>query len=98
MTHITITDKYIKVKGHSGYETFGKDIVCAAISILVESTYHYLAATENTVRKQEDDALFIIKTQNLNKSGRQIVQSFKGIVNDLEKQYSNFIKVEDRRD
>lgn len=42
MTKIDISSKEIRISGHSGYGTYGNDIVCAAISTLSEATYNYL--------------------------------------------------------
>ena len=95
MTLIDIKDKHIEVKGHSGYAPVGYDIVCAAISTLIEATYNYLEATGNDVEAEMDEGyLKVIFKGELNNSGRNIVESFKGMAKDLESQYIDYIKVE----
>lgn len=43
-TKVAGTDEFIsvKVKGHSGFDTFGEDIVCASVSSLVIATVNAL--------------------------------------------------------
>ena len=95
MTSINIKDKYIEVKGHSGYAPMGYDIVCSAISTLSQATYNYLEAVGNEVDMESSDAyLKIIFKSELNKSGEEIVNSFEEMVKDLEGQYKDYIKVE----
>lgn len=94
MTIIEMKDKTIYVHGHSGYGTYGNDIVCASISTLVESTYYYLEATENKVRFSDGDGEFIIYLDELNESGNKIINSFSDMVNDLISQYPKYLKKE----
>ena len=95
MTLINIKDKYIEVKGHSGYAPVGYDIVCAGISTLIEATYNYLEVTGNDVESELDDGyLKVVFKSELNDSGKSIVESFKGMAKDLESQYKDYIKVE----
>ena len=43
----------MEVKGHAGYDEYGKDIVCAAVSVLTVNM-------ANSVEKFTDDGLFFI--------------------------------------
>lgn len=95
MTTVTIGKYYIKVEGHSGYDAIGKDIVCAAISTLIEATYNYLIATGNNTRKKEDDALYVIDNYVVNEAGKQIFDSYRLMIKDLAKQYPDYIKIEE---
>ena len=95
MTLINIKDKYIEIKGHSGYAAMGYDRVCAAISTLSQATYNYLEAVGNEVDIESTDAyLKIIFKSELNRAGAEIVNSFKEMVKDLESQFIDYIKVE----
>ena len=95
MTLINIKDKYIEVKGHSGYASIGSDIVCAAISTLSQATYNYLEAIGNDVDVESSDGyLKIIFKSELNRPGTEIVNRFNEMVIDLESQYKDYIKVE----
>ena len=95
MTIIEINAKDIEVKGHSGYAPIGSDIVCAAISTLVQATYNYLEATGNDVEVESlDGYMKIIFKSELNRPGDEIVNSFIDMAKDLEGQYKEYIKVE----
>ena len=91
MTTIEIKEDLIKVFGHSGYAEEGHDIVCAAISTLTESTYNYLAATNNKVSNKEASGLYEIHIEKLNKNGQAIVNSFIKMVQDLINQYPYYL-------
>ena len=93
MTTITLGKYYIKVEGHSGYAEKGKDIVCAAISTLIEATYNYLLATHNQVMKIDDDGLFVIESKEINVSGKQIFNAFESMIMDLSNHYSQYIRI-----
>ena len=91
MTTIDFKTDKIRVYGHSGYAPSGQDIVCAAISTLTEATYNYLEATKNKVSKEENNGVFVINLEELNKQGEAIVLSFKDMVDDLIKQYPYYL-------
>lgn len=92
MTTIDIRENIIRVYGHSGYAPVGHDIVCAAISTLVESTYNYLVATKNKVNNEETNGVYIIHIEALNKQGRAIIDSFIDMMQDLINQYPKNIE------
>ena len=92
MTTIEVNGDKIIVKGHSGYDTIGKDIVCAAISVLTEATYNYLVALGNKVAKEEGDAAFIIDIEHIDSAGEKIVGSFKEMVDDIASQYPENVR------
>lgn len=92
MTTIQVSDKQIIIKGHSGYDEPGKDIVCAAISTLSDATYNYLAALGNKVNKVEGDALFVINIEYINNSSRRILGTFIKMVDDIAEQYPENVR------
>lgn len=92
MTTIEVNEEKIIVKGHSGYDKIGKDIVCAAISVLSEATYNYLLAIGNEVEEEEGDAVFIINIKHLNNAGKKIVESFIQMVDDIASQYPEYVR------
>lgn len=92
MTTIKVNEKFIELEGHSGYGTEGNDIVCSAISTLSEATYNYLKCTKNKVRIEEKSAYYKIILEELNEQGKSIINEFITMVDDLESQYSNYIR------
>lgn len=87
MTTITIKNNKIEIKGHSGYAKKGSDIVCAAISTLIEATYNYLKATGNVVKMTSNDGYFFILIETININGENILKSFTEMIDDLAMQY-----------
>lgn len=92
MTTVKIDGNKIVVKGHSEYDEKGRDIVCAAISVLTEATYNYLKATENNVGMTAMDGYFFMVIEEINENGKNIVSSFIDMVDDLVKQYPKNIE------
>ena len=92
MTRIEITDRYIEIKGHSGYAPMGSDIVCAAISTLAQATFNYLDVTSNNVTSSERDGELTIILHKVNKTGEKIIQAFSDMVDDLSSQYPEYIE------
>lgn len=58
MIHIrTDESSWVEVKGHAGYAEPGKDIVCAAISVLYETLRLNLMQCSNLQYEEEDGLL-----------------------------------------
>lgn len=92
MTIIEVSKKNIYVHGHSGYATAGKDIICAAISTLVESTCNYLECTSNNIRYLAGEGVFTIYLDEINSVGEKIIKTFCDMVEDLVTQYPKYIE------
>lgn len=92
MTNVFVSSKKIIVEGHSGYETRGKDIVCAFISTLTYSTYNYLLDAGNDVEMEENDARIEIKINKLNDVGKRMIKSFHKMVKEVENDYKKYIR------
>lgn len=94
MTTVKVTKEYIEVKGHSGYDIAGRDIVCAGISVLIQATYNYMKVTGNRVAKEVMDGYYKITIEELGEYGKGIIEQFKKMVKDMEKEYGRYIKGE----
>lgn len=96
MTTIKINTKEIVVKGHSGYGTQGNDIVCAAISTLTQATYRFLTDIGCSVTEEinETEPSYRIEFYRLNATGKEIIASYGYMVEDLEKQYPEYLRSE----
>lgn len=92
MTTIEFSKESIYIHGHSGYGTYGNDIVCAAISTLVESTYNYLEATGNEVCNSCGEGEFTIYLDKINETGEILIKSFSDMIDDLISQYPKYIE------
>ena len=89
-------NKYIKIvfKGHAGYEDYGKDIVCAAVSSTMLCTVNaiYLISDDSINVIQNDDE-FIVEVIKDNDITNKLINNMINCLKDLEKQYPKNIKI-----
>ncbi len=83
------------IKGHSGYSHEGEDIVCAAISSAVYMTINTVTdviGIDAEVSAENGDAVLKIPVSDAEMC-KTILQGLRLHLLDLERQYSDFIKV-----
>ena len=63
--------KSVSIKGHAFYDTYGKDIVCAAVSSIVTTTINdILALTEDKIKYDND------RMEELKKQGVKVIRFY----------------------
>lgn len=78
----------LTVDGHAGYVRAGNDIICAAVSALVQGLIHSLAAlTEDEITYTVAEGHIDIYYKNLSEQGRLLVDSFFIAVSDIQATY-----------
>ena len=83
---------FVIVEGHAGYDEKGKDIVCSSVSTLAISLVKNLLAFEQKIYKLKiEEGIFRLKVEITNESER-LVGTFFECLEDLEAQYSEYIK------
>jgi uncharacterized protein YsxB (DUF464 family) len=109
MTTITITktsdDKYksIECNGHAGYADYGKDIVCAAVSVLTINLINSIDnLTEDEIIVSQDEDKGIIRFKFKDEPGHDsdlLVKSFELGVDSIFQQYGKkFLNIKFRRE
>ncbi len=109
MTTITITkssdDKYkrIECKGHAGFDDSGKDIVCAAVSVLTINTMNSIEKfTKDAFVATQDEKKGIITMEfkeELSKEADLLLKSFELGVNGIYNEYGKkFLNIKIRRE
>lgn len=94
MIVINIFDDEISIKGHAGYAERGKDIVCAAISVLTQSLIRSIETlTTDRMEYSLSDGQADIKFRNLSKTSSILISSFLIGVLDIEKEYPENVKI-----
>lgn len=105
MTNITVYTQNdlnigFKVFGHSGYDEAGKDIVCAGISAL---TINFINSIEEfmddrfVVKTNEEDGMIDFKFEETpSKESQTLIDSLVFGLENLEKDYKDFISLEFR--
>lgn len=84
----------ITLKGHAGYEEYGKDIVCAAVSATFLCTVNgILSLDENSIRvtsKEDEQILDVVKKDEIN---QKLLCNMLNCLESLEKEYPKNIKI-----
>ena len=89
----------ITVKGHSGYEEIGKDIVCSSVSTAMILTINLLSKLNVNFSYESDDKIpFIsLNVEDVNSLDFDLVQTIlENLVDNLsevEKQYKKYLKI-----
>ncbi len=86
------------VKGHAGYDEYGKDIVCAAVSVMVINTINSIERfTEDhfVVESEEESGTIEFKmVSDISKESRLLLDSLLLGLEGIEAEYGNqYIKI-----
>lgn len=90
MIKINKQDNIMTFKGHSGYETYGKDIVCASVSTLVISTVNAIKKVGGTIEHNYEDDLLTVKYEH-EKITDKLIENMIDMLKELESQYKENI-------
>ena len=96
---IKITIKYddkiksIHILGHAGYDSYGKDIVCASVSsIVITSINAIIRIDENAISYNDKDGLYIDVLKH-DEVTYAIIDNMVSLLLELEKQYKENITI-----
>lgn len=88
MIEVYITENSLTIEGHAGYAEKGKDIVCAAVSVLAQGLIHSLCAlTEDEISVKVEDGHIKLEFENLSEQGKLLMDSFFIAVTDVQMAY-----------
>ena len=88
MIVVKVCENSVTVDGHAGYAEKGKDIICAAVSVLAQSLIHSLQAlTRDKISVEMDEGHVKIGYENLSEQGKLLTDSFFIAVSDIQKAY-----------
>ena len=86
--------KQITIKGHAGYDEYGKDIVCAAVSSIVTTSVNAcLSLDESAIKYQESEGLVIIDVLKTSETTIKLIDNMINMLNDLAKDYKKNITI-----
>jgi len=86
-----------KVSGHSNADDYGKDIVCASVSVLAINTANSLETlTQDSVTLITDDSglIELHVGQLMSESSHLLLKAFELGIQDIYTEYSQYIKLE----
>lgn len=95
MITITRTDSSITVDGHAGYAPHGQDIVCAAVSTLVQGFLLSMdKLTVDELKTHTGAGKALIEYGNLSDSGKLLVDSFFIGVKMVADEFPDYVRLE----
>lgn len=83
------------INGHAGYDDFGKDIVCAAVSSTVITTINILLSLDNQSISYNDSRGLIIEVLKNNMTTKKIINVLISNLYELEKAYPKNIQIKE---
>ncbi|WP_127147838.1 ribosomal-processing cysteine protease Prp [Veillonella sp. VA139] len=104
MTHIDVKRNGVgqiiecHFQGHAGAAPYGEDIVCAAISMLSQTSILGLheVAQQAMEYQMEDGELHILLSEPINESGQAILETMLLGIKNVADQYSDFVRVSEQ--
>jgi uncharacterized protein YsxB (DUF464 family) len=83
------------INGHAGYDDFGKDIVCAAVSSTVVTTINILLSLDNQSISYNDSRGLIIEVLKNDMTTKKIINVLISNLYELEKAYPKNIQIKE---
>ena len=83
----------IVVKGHAGYDDFGKDIVCAAVSTMAITTINNIISLDDSILYVEDAGLLKISVKEETEINQKLLSNLIMMLEDLKSQYPKNIEI-----
>lgn len=94
MITITRYDGGITVKGHAGYAPHGQDIVCAAVSTLVQNMVLSISElTTGEIQYDMQPGSVVIRYGTLSAEAQLLVKSFFIGVREISNQYPSNVQI-----
>jgi uncharacterized protein YsxB (DUF464 family) len=96
---ISVNDNNIKkinIKGHAGYDDYGKDIVCSSVSSITITTVNaILMFDKNYISYNEKKDNFEIVINENNDITNKLIQNMINLLTELSQDYPKNIKIEE---
>ena len=83
------------IKGHSGYDTIGKDIVCSAVSSSFILTINLLDKFKSNMKYESDENIPMMKVtiNNYTDIDETILDNLIDCLSDVSRQYPKYLKI-----
>lgn len=94
MIKIRLKPNKISIKGHSGYDVIGKDIVCASVSsIVITSINAIIRIDEKAIFYKQDEGFIEVEVLKHSDIIDLLISNMVELLKQLEKQYKKYIKI-----
>ncbi len=85
--------KKIQIHGHAMYDTYGKDIVCAAVSSILTTTVNAILRFDEKAISYDDEKDFCLEVQKQDTITSKLLDNMMDLWKELENQYPKNIKI-----
>ena len=87
-----------QVKGHAGYDDYGKDIVCSAVSALTLNTVNSVETlchgTVSVLEQDEEEGFLRFMVENPSKESELLLNSLSLGIRSVGESYDSFIEID----
>lgn len=83
----------IVIKGHSGYDVLGKDIVCAAVSTMAITTINAILSLDASIDYEEKSGLIKIRVLKDTEVNYKLLHNLVHMLQELSTQYPKNIEI-----
>lgn len=84
----------VTIKGHANYETFGKDIVCAAVSSIATTSINAILTLDSDACKYEvNDGKLDISINENSDMALKLINNMLNMLKELQDQYPKNIEI-----
>lgn len=84
----------VTIKGHANYETFGKDIVCAAVSSIATTSINVILTLDSDACKYEvNDGKLDISINENSDMALKLINNMLNMLKELQDQYPKNIEI-----
>lgn len=92
---------HFNISGHAGYDNYGKDIVCAAVSMLVINTINSIGSLTDAVFKMREDEErgeidFIV--EKFDDKAFLLLDSLRLGLENIQQMYEDYLSISIRRE
>ena len=95
MIKIKFDKDKISIKGHSGYDVIGKDIVCASVSSIVFTSINaIIRIDEKAISYKQDEGFIEINILKHSEIVDLLILNMKELLKELQIQYDKYIKIQ----
>lgn len=81
------------IKGHANYDDMGKDIVCAAVSTMAETTVNNIIILDESIDYEENSGYLKIRVLKDTEVNEKLLNNLVEMLEDLQKEYPKNIEI-----
>ena len=94
MIKIKFDKDKISIKGHSGYDDYGKDILCASVSSIVITTINALIDIDpESILYEDSNDKMIIEVLKDDEITKKLINNMICLLEELQNDYKDYIKI-----